>query len=229
MYYIPDPPFLLHAILETALTHLRIDYANFSHVTCIHSQIFFHRKCKNIEQNSIKNRNKIYFNEKSWNLLLFIFWKIQINSNENSTRKLIISTQSVMCSTSFVSVYWSWNTHTCQVVCNLGMNFMHLSWKGDSPLWILCVSWCQKERAARFRLRLGNLLHLHAIRDSKTWNDSDKTSMTAGNYNSLMTGKFFLFMASSFIWKTLIAFKMIAFSFVPHSHFDKPKTLNYIE
>ena len=24
LYYIPDPPFLLHAILETALTHLRI-------------------------------------------------------------------------------------------------------------------------------------------------------------------------------------------------------------
>jgi hypothetical protein len=55
---------------------------------------------------------------------LFIFWKIQINSNENSKRKFIISTQSVMCSTSFVSVYWSWNTHMCQVVCNPGMNFM---------------------------------------------------------------------------------------------------------
>jgi hypothetical protein len=27
----------------------------------------------------------------------------------------------------------------------------------------------------------------------------------------------------------LIAFKMIAFSFDPHSPFDKPKTLNYIE
>ena len=61
---------------------------------------------------------------------------------------------------------------------------MHLSWKDDSPLWILCVSWCQIERAARLRLRLGNLLHLHAIRDSKTWNDSDKTSMTAGNYKT---------------------------------------------
>ena len=24
LYYIPDPPFLLHAILETALTHLRV-------------------------------------------------------------------------------------------------------------------------------------------------------------------------------------------------------------
>jgi hypothetical protein len=111
--------------------------------------------------------------------------------------------------------------------------FIHFSWKDDSPLWRLCVSWCQIERAARLRLRLGNLLHLHAIRDSKTWNDSDKTSMTAGNYkkkfyNSLMTGKFFLFMASSFAWKTLIAFKMIAFSFDPHSPFDKPKTLNCI-
>jgi hypothetical protein len=40
--------------------------------------------------------------------------------------------------------------------------------------------WCQIERAAR--LRLGNPLHLHAIRNSKTWNDSDKTSMTAGNF-----------------------------------------------
>jgi hypothetical protein len=29
-----------------------------------------------------------------------------------------------------------------------------------------------------------NLLHLHAIRDSKTWNDSDKTSTTAGNYKT---------------------------------------------
>jgi hypothetical protein len=29
-----------------------------------------------------------------------VFWKIQINSNENSKRKFIISTQSVMCSTS---------------------------------------------------------------------------------------------------------------------------------
>jgi hypothetical protein len=55
---------------------------------------------------------------------LFIFWKIQISSNENFKRKVIISTQSVMCSTSFVSVYWSWNTHMCQVVCNPGMNFM---------------------------------------------------------------------------------------------------------
>ena len=36
---------------ETLLT---IGYTNFSHVTiCIHSQISFHRKCKNIEQNSI--------------------------------------------------------------------------------------------------------------------------------------------------------------------------------
>jgi len=26
LYYIPDPPFLLHAILETALTHLRSFY-----------------------------------------------------------------------------------------------------------------------------------------------------------------------------------------------------------
>ena len=94
----------------------------------------------------------------------------------------IISTQSVMCSTSFVSVYWSWNTHMCQVVCNPGMNFMMILLKGWFSSQNTCVSWCQIERAARLRLRLGNLLHLHAIRDSKTWNDSDKTSMTAGNY-----------------------------------------------
>jgi hypothetical protein len=131
----------------------------------------------------------MYFNEKSWNLLLFIFWKIQINSTENSKGKLIISTQRAMCSTSFVSVYWSWNTHMCQVVCNPGMNFMKVHvflLKGwfSSPLWILCVSWCQIERAARLRFRLRNLLPLHAIRDSKTWNDSDKTGMTAGNYKT---------------------------------------------
>jgi hypothetical protein len=38
---------------------------------------------------------------------------------------------------------------------------MHFFWKDDSPLWILCVRWCQIERAAHLRLRLGNLLHLH--------------------------------------------------------------------
>jgi hypothetical protein len=48
--------------------------------------------------------------------------------------------------------------------------------------------------------------------------------MTVGNYKF-----FFIFMASSFALKTLIAFKMIAFSFDPHSLFNKPKTLNYIE
>jgi hypothetical protein len=58
---------------------------------------------------NVYNIYKIYFNEKSWNLLLFIFWKIQISSKENYKRKLIISIQSAMCSTSFVSVYWSWN------------------------------------------------------------------------------------------------------------------------
>jgi hypothetical protein len=112
------------------------------------------------------------------------------------------------CARSYATLGWiSWKS-------------MHFSWKDDSPFWILCVSWCQIERAARLRLRLGNLLHLHAIRDSKTWNDSDKTSMT---------GKFFLFMANSFAWKTLIALKMIAFSFDPHSPFDKPTTIKYIE
>jgi hypothetical protein len=135
-----------------------------------------------------------------------------------------------MCSTSFVIMYWSWNTHMCQVVCNSGMNFMKVHaflLKG----WFSSLNtWCQIERAPRLRLRLGNLLHLHAIRDSKTWNDSDKTSMTAGYYIiPWWQVSFFLFMASSFAWKTLIAFKIIAFSFDPHSPFDKPKTLNYIE
>ena len=113
-----------------------------------------------------------------------------------------------MSSTSFVSVYWSWNTHMCQVVCNpfTGMNFMKVhafllkEWFSSLNTNVLCVSWCQIERAARLRLWLGNLFHLHAIRDSKTWNDFDKF------YNSLMTGKFFLFMASRFAWKTLISF-----------------------
>ena len=95
-----------------------------------------------------------------------------------------------MCSTSFVSMYWSWNTHMCQVVCNPGMNFMKVhafllkGWFSSLNTNVLCVSWCQIERAARLRLRLGNLLHLHAIRDSKIWNDSDKTSMTARNYKT---------------------------------------------
>jgi hypothetical protein len=128
--------------------------------------------------------------------------------------------------------------HTCArsyaILGWISWKFMHFSWKDDSPLWILCVSWCQIERAARLHLRLGNLLHLHAIRDSKTWNDSDKTSMTAGNYKTSFRipwwqVSFFLFMASSFAWKTLVAFKIITFSFDPYSPFDKPKTLNYIE
>jgi hypothetical protein len=82
------------------------------------------------------------------------------------------------CARSYATLGWiSWKS-------------MHFYLKDDSPLWILCVSWCQIERAARLRLRLGNLLHLqmyiHAIRTSKTWNDSDKTSMTltAANYKT---------------------------------------------
>jgi hypothetical protein len=55
------------------------------------------------------------------------------------------------CARSYATVGWiSWKS-------------MHFSWKDDSPLWVLCVSWCQIERAARLRLQLGNLLHLHAI------------------------------------------------------------------
>jgi uncharacterized membrane protein len=129
---------------------LTIGYANFSHVTIAFIAKYLFTGSVKILDKIVFKINKIYFNEKSWNLLLFIFWKIQINSNENSKRKLIISTQSAMCSTSFVSVYWSWNTHMCQIVCNPAMN----------------------------------LLHLHAIRDSKTWNGSDKTSMTTGNYKT---------------------------------------------
>ena len=149
---------------------------------------------------------------------MFIFWKIQINSNENSKRKLIIFTQA-LCVVRHLLVCTDHEIHTCvRSYATLGWiswKSMHFSWKDDSPLWILCVSWCQIERAARLRLRLGNLLHLHAIRDSKTWNDSDKTSMSAGNYKTSFIipwwqVSFFLFMASSFAWKTLIAFKMIA-------------------
>ena len=43
-----------------------------------------------------------------------------------------------------------------------GMNFMKVH------AFILCVSWCQIERAARLRLQLGNLLHLHAIMSVKS-------------------------------------------------------------
>ena len=148
---------------------------------------------------------------------MFIFWKIPINSNENCKRKLIISTQSVICVVRHLLVCSDHEIHTCaRSYASLGWiswKFMHFSWTDDSPLWILCVSWCQIERAARLRLR--KVLHLHAIRDSKTWirvirklpnseqsykekvkthkyinrqnqsttgNDSDKTSMTAGNY-----------------------------------------------
>ena len=113
-----------------------------------------------------------------------IFWKIQINSNENSKRKLIIFTQA-LCVVRHLLVCTDHEIQTCaRSYATLGWiswKSMHFSWKDDSPLWILCVSWCQIERADRLRLRQGDLLHLHAIRDSKTWNDSDKTSMTAGN------------------------------------------------
>jgi hypothetical protein len=144
----------------------------------------------------------------------------------------------VLCVVRHLLVCTDHEIHTCaRSYATLGWiswKSMHFPRKDDSPLWILCVSWCQIERAARIRLRLGNLLHLHAIHDSKTWNDSDKTSMMAWNYKTSFIIpwwqiSFFLFIASSFAWKTLIAFKMIAFSFDPHSPFDKPKTLNYIE
>jgi hypothetical protein len=99
-------------------------YANFSHVTIVFI-------AKYLFTGSVEILNKIVFkiaikfiSMRNPEISLFILWKIQINSNENSKRKLIISTQSVMCSTSFVSVYWSWNTHMCHVVCNPGMNFM---------------------------------------------------------------------------------------------------------
>ena len=60
------------------------------------------------------------------------------------------------CARSYATLGWiSWKS-------------MHFSWKDDSPLWILCVNWCQIERAARLRLQLGNLLHLHAIMSVKS-------------------------------------------------------------
>jgi hypothetical protein len=94
----------------------------------------------------------------------------------------------VLCVVRHLLVCTDHEIHTCaRSYANLGWiswKSMHFSWKDDSPIWILCVSWCQIERAARLRLRLGNLLHLHAIRDSKTWNDSYKTSMAAGNYKT---------------------------------------------
>jgi hypothetical protein len=41
------------------------------------------------------------------------------------------------CARSYATLGWiSWKS-------------MHFSWKDDSPLWIICVSWCQIERAAR--------------------------------------------------------------------------------
>jgi uncharacterized membrane protein len=86
-----------------------------------------------------------------------------------------------------------------------------ISWSVHTNKWrtthnALCEyykfsTWCQIERAARLRLRLGNLLHLHAIRDSKTWNDSDKTSMT---------GKFFSFYGKQLV--DIISF-LLEFSF----------------
>ena len=73
----------------------------------------------------------------------------QINSNENSKRKLIISTQSAMCS-SHLLVSTDHEIHTCaRSYATLGWiswKSMHLSWKDDSPLWILCV-WGSNENA----------------------------------------------------------------------------------
>jgi hypothetical protein len=79
---------------------------------------------------------------------------------------------------------------------------MHFSWKDDSPLWILCVSWCQIERAARLRLRLGNLLHLHAIRDSKTWNDLAHVCISWSVHITLCVDiiSFLLEFSFKFIW-----------------------------
>ena len=139
---------------------------NVSHVTIVFIAKYLFTGSVKILNKIVFKINKIYFNEKPWNLLLFIFWKIQINSNENSKRKLIIATKSVMCSTSFVSVYWSWHTRMCQVVCNPAIN----------------------------------LLHLYAIRDSKTWNDSDKTSMTAGNYKIFPDERLAFF----FLWQAAL-------------------------
>jgi hypothetical protein len=129
---------------------------------------------------------------------LFIFWKIQINSNKNSKWKLIISTQSVMCSTSFVSLHWSWNTHLCLVVCNPGMNFMKVHaflLKGwFSFLNTLCELVSNRKSSSP----------LSSARESVTstcyprfknmkWFWQDKHD-SREFYNSLMTGKFFFFL-----------------------------------
>jgi hypothetical protein len=166
---------------------------------------------------------------------LFIFWKIQINSNDNSKRKY---PHKALCAVRHFLVCTDHEIHTCaRSYATLGWiswKSMHFSWKDDSPLWIIHVSWCRIERAGRLHLRLGNLLHLHVIRDSKTWNDSDKTSMTAGNYKTSfiipwwLVSVFFLWQAA-LLEKPWLHLKWLHFSFDPHSSFDKPKTLKYIE
>jgi hypothetical protein len=101
-----------------------------------------------------------------------------------------------MCSTSFVSLYWSWNTHMCQVVCNPGMNFMKVHaflLKGWFSLNTLCELVSNRKSSSSYEM----------ILTRQAWQQG--------------------IMAGSFAWKTLIAFKMIAFSFDHHSPFDKPK------
>ena len=175
------------------------------------------------------------FNEKSWNLLLFIFWKIQINSNENSKRKLIISTQSVMCSTSFVSVYWSWNTHMCQVVCNPGMNFMKVHaflLKGwFSSLNTLCELVSNRKSSspsssARESVTSTSSCYPRFKNMKWFWQDQhDSRELQNKFYNSLMTVKFFLFMASSFAWKSLLHLKCLHFRLTLILFLISPKPL----
>ena len=155
---------------------------------------------------------------------MFIFWKIQINSNENYKRKLIISTQSVMSSTSFVSVYWSWNTHMCQVVCNPGMNFMKVHAFLLNTLCALVSNRKSSSRSSSARESVTSTCYPRFKNMKWFWQDKHDSSFIIPWWQA----SFFLFMASSFAWKTLIAFKMIAFSFDPHSPFPlliSPKPL----
>jgi hypothetical protein len=114
----------------------------------------------------------------------------------------------------------------CQVVCNPGMNFMKVHaflltvW--FSSLNTLCELVSNRKSSSPSSSARESVTFTCYLRfKNMKWFWQDKYDSKF--YNSLMTGVFFLFMASSFTWKTLIAFKMIVFSFDPHSPFDKAK------
>ena len=148
---------------------------------------------------------------------MFIFWKIQINSNENSKRKLIISTQSVMCSTSFVSVYWSWNTHMCQVVCNPGMNFMKVHaflLKGwFSSLNTLCELVSNRKSSSpssSARESVTSTCYPRFKNMKWFWQDKhDSRELSSKFYNSLMTGKFFFLWQAALLEKPWLHLKLL--------------------